>query len=365
MQIVYCSACGKRINEADLSPGVSPDKAVCPECAKRVASTATLPVPQTAAKTDRKSERGIPLRAPSTTRRSSADPVGNSKNMLAVAAAVALMLVVLGIMGLSSGGGNKTATKTNTPSEKTATGEAKTFTRTPDPVRTTEPPAKTVPVVKTEPIAKIEPATKSETPAKSDLVRETDTAKTEAPQKTPEPPATSEKTTVSEPATQPQTPPEPVKPPQPAVKAGEWVELFNGRDLTGSEKGHKRGTVAAKDGCFYHVDGDSADIAFPLPKGKKLDIACEVFLGDDGNIDFSLPAGKVCVTGGSRGLPVSAWVKIEIEVRDGKVSGMHSGKTPLGVYGPEERDAAGRIYVYFKKGNIPERVRGLKARVVE
>ncbi|MBI3829985.1 MAG: hypothetical protein HY291_10735 [Planctomycetes bacterium] len=356
MQIVYCSACGKRIKDTDLTPGVSPDKAACPDCAKRAAPP---PAPQAADKPDRNAERGIPLRAPSNARRSNAgpEPVGNSKNLLAIAAAVALILVVLGIVGLSSGDGNKTTAKANTPSEKTTTGEAKTFTRPPEPVRIPEPQ------VKTEPVAKTEPATKSATPLKSDP---TEAAKTEAPLKTPEPPASGEKTAVSELATQPQAPSEPGKPPQPAVKTGEWVEIFNGRDLTGSEKGHKQTTAKAKDGYFYHVDGDSSDIAFPLPKGKKWDIACEIYLGNDGNIDFSVPTGKVCITGGSRGLPVSEWVKIEMSVREGKVSATHSGKTPLAVSGPDERDAgSGRIYVYFKKGSIPERVRGLKALVVE
>jgi len=368
MQLFYCARCGKRIKDSEVAPDTQPDAAICPDCVKQV-KTASIPsakavsgsalvaAPEAsvaALKPGRK-ERGTSQTAIPTARRSehqapahaSAQPKSGS-GMTICLALLGAGLFAVGVVGLARSGKEDPAKKT--AAVKTAEVPA---------VRKTEP-------AKTEAISKTGVERKPFTPAPAEPAKTEEPTKTVDPAKTEYPVKTPETAQPPKPELTPAKPPEPVPPEPSPAKVGEWITLFDGKTNSGTH-GTKNGKYAVEDGTIAHVDGESADVVFPLPKGKNWDVTCNVYIGKDGSLSFSTPGGAAIMIGGKNGFPVSNWTEVSMEIRQTSIKGVFGGKTALIEFRALDKAFVDppRLRIWFKKGSMPEKFRNLRVRVVE
>lgn len=354
MEFYFCETCAKRVTGKDLEAGLARNKKLngvfCTQCAAGVLTMETLPVSEAEAHKVLAEAAAVekPSPAPPSGEHLAAKnrpprsvPKAQHKSDRAGQAvwlymAVGLVVALAGLF-LFLKREDRSAERTHAPAppaKPTPPVETKPERAVPQPPPPAPPPALPVPPA---PLEKFPEA------AKSPVVAEAKSHETPVEAKTPD--------AVAE------------EPPAEASRPGEWVALFNGRDLTGTQKGRKSGTIGVANGAFHGDPGASADIVFPLPAAKNLDIACEVYVEKDVNIDLTTPAGSLVINGGVREFPAGKWVSIDISLRGSLISvrrGQETMDCDLNF-----KSQAENLRFYFRKDAKPGQVRGLKVRTVE
>lgn len=365
MEFYFCETCGKRVTGKDLEAGLARNKKLngvfCAQCAAGVMTMETLPVSEAEARKvlaeaaagekpapapptgEQPAAKNRPPRSAAKAQHKNERARERAGQAVWLYMAVGLVVALAGIF-LFLKREDRPAERTHAPA----------------------PPAKPTPAVETKPERvvpqpPVPPAPPPALPVPPAPVEKSPEPPVEA--KSPAPVVAEAKS--PEPAVEAKTPEAMVeKPPAEApARPGAWVVLFNGRDLTGSQKGKKSGTVGVTNGAFHGDPSASADIVFPLPAAKNLDIVCEVYAEKDVNIDLTTPSGSLVINGGARDFPTGQWVALEIAVRGGHISARR-GQEAMDC-DENFKSQAETLRFYFRKDAKPGRVRGLKVRTVE